>query len=77
MVIIRTIGGVLDFYLIVEDSFSDVVKQYHSLIGTTFMPPYWAYGYQLSAWGYDRNGYFVGHLVGDFIRHFVWLSIGK
>ena len=61
MVIIRAIGGVLDFYMIVEDDFSDVVKQYHSLIGKTFMPPYWAYGYQLSAWGYDRNG----HLLDD------------
>ena len=77
MVIIRTIGGVLDFYIIAEDSFSDVVKQYHSLIGTTFMPPYWAYGYQLSAWGYDRNGHFIGHLVGDFVGHFVLLFIGK
>ena len=55
--IMRTIGGILDFYIIVEDSFSEVVKQYHSLIGKTFMPPYWSYGYQLSAWGYDRTGF--------------------
>lgn len=70
MVIIRTIGGVLDFYIIVEDSFSDVVKQYHSLIGTTFMPPYWAYGYQLSAWGYDRNGYSTGYFIGHLIEKY-------
>ena len=53
IMIIRAQGGVFDFYLMVGDSPSDVIKQYHTMIGTPFMPPYWAYGYQLSKWGYQ------------------------
>ena len=43
----RAIGGVFDFYFVVGDSPTDVLKQYHNIIGTPFMPPYWAYGFQV------------------------------
>ena len=48
----RAIGGVLDFYYIVGETPTDVLKQYHNIVGRPFMPPYWAYGFQLSRWGY-------------------------
>ena len=53
VMIIRAQGGVFDFYIMVGDTPSDVIQQYHTMIGKPFMPPYWAYGYQLSKWGYQ------------------------
>ena len=52
MLIYRTTGGVFDIYILTGKSPGEVLSSYHQLIGTTFMPPYWAYGYQLSKWGY-------------------------
>ena len=53
IMIIRAQGGVFDFYIIVGENPTDVIQQYHTMIGKPFMPPYWAYGYQLSKWGYQ------------------------
>ena len=44
----RTIGGVLDFYIFVDD----VIPQYAKLIGTSFMPPYWSLGFHQCRFGY-------------------------
>ena len=54
--IYRTIGGILDFYIFAGPTPADVIAQYWSLIGRPMMPPYWAFGYQLSRYGYaDAN----------------------
>ena len=53
VMIIRAQGGVFDFYVMVGETPSEVIQQYHTMIGKPFMPPYWAYGYQLSKWGYQ------------------------
>jgi alpha-glucosidase (family GH31 glycosyl hydrolase) len=50
----RTIGGVLDFYIMLGPSPEEVTKQYLNLIGKPFLPPYWSLGFQLSRWGYDN-----------------------
>ncbi|XP_065352760.1 maltase-glucoamylase-like [Cloeon dipterum] len=49
----RTIGGVLDFYIMLGPHPEDVTKQYLSLVGSPFLPPYWGLGFQLSRWGYN------------------------
>ncbi|XP_015921861.1 lysosomal alpha-glucosidase isoform X2 [Parasteatoda tepidariorum] len=49
----RTIGGILDFYILMGPSPEEVVKQYFEIIGLPVMPPYWALGFQLSRWGYN------------------------
>uniref|UniRef100_A0A672Q2T4 P-type domain-containing protein n=1 Tax=Sinocyclocheilus grahami TaxID=75366 RepID=A0A672Q2T4_SINGR len=41
----RTIGGVLDFYILVGET-------EETLIGRPFIPPYWSLGFQLSRWDY-------------------------
>ena len=39
VIIFRSTGGVLDFYVITGHNPTHVIKQYHSLVGRTFMPP--------------------------------------
>ncbi|XP_029026154.1 sucrase-isomaltase, intestinal-like [Betta splendens] len=48
----RTIGGVLDFYILFGDTPEQVVQEFLELIGKPVMPPYWSLGFQLSRWGY-------------------------
>lgn len=43
----RTIGGILDIYFFPGPKPEDVVKQYLAFIGTPFLPPYWALGFQV------------------------------
>jgi len=31
---------------------NDVIEQYSTAIGRTFLPPYWSLGFQLCRWGY-------------------------
>ncbi len=37
----RTIGGILDVYVMLGPSAAAVVGQYHEVIGRPHMPPYW------------------------------------
>ncbi|XP_077049996.1 sucrase-isomaltase, intestinal [Siphateles boraxobius] len=48
----RTIGGVLDFYILVGDTPEAVVDEFTKLIGRPFIPPYWSLGFQISRWDY-------------------------
>lgn len=51
----RTIGGNLEFFVFLGPEPESVVKQYSQIIGTTFMPPYFSLGFQLSRWGYGNT----------------------
>uniref|UniRef100_A0A3P8ZUI1 alpha-glucosidase n=1 Tax=Esox lucius TaxID=8010 RepID=A0A3P8ZUI1_ESOLU len=48
----RTIGGVLDFYILLGDTPEQVVQEFLELIGRPVIPPYWSLGFQLSRWDY-------------------------
>ncbi|XDV11576.1 hypothetical protein PO909_000477, partial [Leuciscus waleckii] len=48
----RTIGGVLDFYILLGDTPEALVDEFTQLIGRPFIPPYWSLGFQLSRWDY-------------------------
>jgi len=43
--VLRTIGGILDFYFFSGPDPVTVVEQYTSLVGFPFMPPYFSLGY--------------------------------
>lgn len=45
-------GGELQYYYIHGPKMIDVVKRYHQLTGTHFMPPLWAIGYHQCRWSY-------------------------
>ncbi|GAB1290723.1 Maltase-glucoamylase 2, pseudogene [Apodemus speciosus] len=49
----RTIGGILDFYMVLGPTPELVTQQYTQLIGRPAMTPYWALGFQLSRYGYE------------------------
>ena len=48
----RTIGGILNFYVFTGSLPQQVVKQYHQVIGTPVMIPYWSLGFHHTRWGY-------------------------
>ncbi|SUJ01170.1 Alpha-xylosidase [Sphingobacterium spiritivorum] len=45
-------GGELQYYYIHGPHMMDVVKRYHSITGTHYMPPLWAIGYHQCRWSY-------------------------
>ncbi|CAF1181877.1 unnamed protein product, partial [Didymodactylos carnosus] len=51
---LRTIGGVLDFFVFMGPEPEEVVKQYTWLVGRPMLPPYWGLGFQLSRWDYGN-----------------------
>lgn len=51
---IRTIGGILDFFLFMGPKPEQVIQQYTWLIGRPMVPPYWALGFHLSRWDYGN-----------------------
>lgn len=54
--ILRSIGGIFDFYFFSGPGPEEVVKQYTGLVGFPMMIPYFSLGFQLSRWEYkDLN----------------------
>jgi maltase-glucoamylase len=51
---IRTIGGILDFFVFLGPTPEQVVQQYTGLVGRSILPPYWSLGFQLSRWDYSN-----------------------
>lgn len=52
-------GNNVDFYYIEGTSERDIVKQFRQIIGKSYIPPFWAFGYQQSCWGYSKQSDFV------------------
>jgi len=48
-------GNDFDLYYF-EGSFQEIVKTFRSLIGLSYVPPKWAFGYQQSRWSYEDAG---------------------
>lgn len=42
----------LEVYIITADSLKAIVSEFRSLIGKSYLPPKWAFGYGQSRWGY-------------------------
>jgi len=51
----KIIGGILDFFVFVGDNPEHVIQSYTYLIGRTFMPAFWALGFQVSKGGYQST----------------------
>ncbi|KIH58269.1 glycosyl hydrolase, family 31 [Ancylostoma duodenale] len=65
--IYRTIGGNLDMYFFPGPTPEEVTQQYLALIGTPFLPAYWALGYQISRYGYKNLDDMMG-IIGRNVK---------
>uniref|UniRef100_A0A8C5Q0B1 alpha-glucosidase n=1 Tax=Leptobrachium leishanense TaxID=445787 RepID=A0A8C5Q0B1_9ANUR len=63
----RTIGGILDFYMVLGPTPEVVVQQYTALIGRPVMPAYWTIGFQLCRYGY-KNDKEISDLYDDMVN---------
>ena len=45
----------LVLYIITGEGEKDIVKQFRGLIGRSYIPPFWAFGYGQSRWGYKSE----------------------
>ena len=48
----KTIGGIIDYYIIVDNSPEEVIKNIHFLLGIPALPPFWSLGNHQSRYGY-------------------------
>ena len=53
-----TIGGIIDYYIIVDNSPENVLKDIHYLIGKPALPPFWSLGIHQSRRGYNNSNEF-------------------
>lgn len=51
--VITSENGDLSVYIIEESSLTDICRAYRGLIGPSYLPPKWAFGYIQSRWGYE------------------------
>ena len=51
----RSIGGLIDYYIIYGDKPDDVLIKLHEIIGQPIMPPFWSLGFHLCKWGYKNT----------------------
>ena len=49
----KTIGGIIDYYIIIGQSPVEVVHNIQHILGKPFLPPYWAVGSHQSRYGYN------------------------
>ena len=72
-------NGNLNFYVIEEESAHSVVKTFLSMIGRSYIPPLWAFGYGQSRWGYkcerDVEKVVRGYEKADMPLDYVCLDI--
>lgn len=48
-----------DLYYIDGETELDIIRQFRRIIGKSYIPPLWAFGYQQSCWGYAKQEDFV------------------
>lgn len=57
--VITVYGKDIFLYYIDGETEIEVVKQFRKIIGKSYIPPLWAFGYQQSCWGYSKQEDFV------------------
>ena len=60
-------GNDFDIYIIEGGSPRDVVREFRALIGKSYIPPFWAFGFQQSRWSY-HNSEAVDRIIDGYDR---------
>ena len=55
MMQIHAASNNLTVYIITGESEKDIVKQFRKMVGRSYIPPFWAFGYGQSRWGYKTE----------------------
>ena len=79
MLVITADDWNLDCYIITGTDVKNIVKQFRRLIGRSYIPPLWAFGYGQSRWGYqsaeDIRKVVAGHRENGIPLDSVYLDI--
>ena len=51
----RTIGGIIDYYITINDNPDSALISLHDIIGHPILPPYWSLGYHQCRYGYHSD----------------------
>ena len=75
----KTIGGIINYYIIVDNSPENVIKDIHYLIGKPILPPYWALGVHQCRWGF-KNTFDFENVYNNYIERKIpidsmWIDI--
>ena len=54
----KTIGGIIDYYIIVDNSPEEVLKNIQFLLGIPTLPPFWSLGNHQSRYGFNSSEQF-------------------
>ena len=64
----------LFIYIIEQETLLDIIQEFRSLIGQSYIPPKWAFGYGQSRWGY-RNANDVRKITEAYEHHHIPLDM--
>ena len=51
----RTIGGVIDYYITINDNPEKAILSLHEIIGHPILPPFWSLGFHQCKFGYENT----------------------
>ena len=74
-----TLGGALEIYFFVYGTAKEIIQQYHIVIGSPTLPPFWALGWHQSSWKYVNQS-MVEDVIANYSKHdfpleTIWLDI--
>ena len=61
----RTIGGVIDYFITLNDSPDKALISIHDVIGHPTLPPFWSLGFHQCKWGY-KNDKEIRYVYGNY-----------
>ena len=64
----RTIGGVIDYYMTINETPDEALISLHDIIGHPILPPFWALGFHQCRWGYHNTDE-MRTVYESYIRH--------
>lgn len=72
--IIETLETDLDFYMIEGENAYEITKQFRKIIGRSYIPPKFAFGFGQSRWGYKTKEDFL-EVVREYRKHHIPLDM--